>query len=215
MNRFLDKATLRKLPLYLVFLAVAELGIALYYTARLGTDPISVFVEGVSFHCDLTIGEISTVCNVIFMVLTFFLYREVFGIGTFINTLLGGPLIDLFCGILFAMFPENETSIAARIMIIICGLLVYPIGLGGLIACDLGIGPFSFLPLYATKKTGIDLKYTQMINDAVYFIIGILLGGIFGVGTVISVILTGPMMEWFIKIIEPYIRKIEQGEKLV
>ncbi|MBQ3295343.1 MAG: YitT family protein [Erysipelotrichaceae bacterium] len=213
MRDFFDRATLRKMPLYLIFLALSELGIALYYTARVGTDPISVFVEGVSFHCDLSVGEISTICNVIFMIMTFFLYREVFGIGTFITTLLGGPLIDLFCSILFTAFPESETSIFARIMIIICGLIVYPIGLGGLIACDLGIGPFSFPPLYASKKAGIDLKYTQIINDAIYFLIGIFLGGLFGIGTIISVFLTGPMMEWFIKLIEPYIRKIEQGEK--
>lgn len=211
MKRFIDKATLRKMPLYLVFLALSELGIALYYTARLGTDPISVFVEGVSFHCDLSVGEISTICNVVFMIMTFCLYREVFGIGTFVTTLLGGPLIDLFCGFLFVAFPQEETSVMVRIMIIICGLLVYPIGLGGLIACDLGIGPFSFPPLYASKISGIDLKYTQIINDAIYFLIGILLGGIFGVGTIISVFLTGPMMEWFMKLIEPYIRKIERG----
>ncbi|MBR2787840.1 MAG: hypothetical protein IKD94_01625, partial [Erysipelotrichaceae bacterium] len=82
MNRYLNKKNIYRLLLFLSSLSLAELGIACYYTARLGTDPISVFVEGVSFHVDLTVGEISTICNVILLIMTFFLYRELIGIGT-------------------------------------------------------------------------------------------------------------------------------------
>ena len=191
MDRYFNKAVLKKLPIYMIALTLSELAIACYYTARLGTDPVSVFIEGMSFHCDLSVGELSTICNVILLILTFFLYREKLGIGTVLSTLFGGPLIDLFCGIMFSCFPENDTALLTRFIIILVGLIIYPIGLGGMIVCDFGIGPFSFPPLYLAKVFKIDLKYTQILTDATYFVIGICLGGIFGVGTIVSVLFTG------------------------
>ena len=213
MNRSLNKKNIYRLLLFLSSLSLAELGIACYYTARLGTDPISVFVEGVSFHVDLTVGEISTICNVILLIMTFFLYRELIGVGTVLSTLLGGPLIDLFYGSLLSAFPSDVVSMSTRIIILIVALIIYPIGLGGMIICDLGIGPFSFPPLYLSKKTNIDIKYTQIITDASFFVIGVLLGGIYGVGTIVSVLLTGPMMEMFMKLLESALRKMETDEE--
>ena len=212
MNNYFNKKDIYKLPFFILSLTLAELGIACYYTARLGTDPISVFVEGVSFHVDLTVGEISTICNIILLIMTFFLYRELIGIGTVLSTLLGGPLIDLFYGSLLKVFPTDMVLMSTRIIIIIAALIIYPIGLGGMIICDLGIGPFSFPPLYLTKKTNIDIKYTQIITDATFFMIGVLLGGVYGVGTIVSVFLTGPMMEMFMKLLDPLLKKMEPDD---
>lgn len=212
MNKYFNKKDIYKLPFFILSLTLAELGIACYYTARLGTDPISVFVEGVSFHVDLTVGEISTICNIILLIMTFFLYRELIGIGTVLSTLLGGPLIDLFYGSLLKVFPTDMVLMSTRIIIIIAALIIYPIGLGGMIICDLGIGPFSFPPLYLTKKTNIDIKYTQIITDATFFVIGVLLGGVYGVGTIVSVFLTGPMMEMFMKLLDPLLKKMEPDD---
>ena len=212
MNKYFNKKDIYKLPFFILSLTLAELGIACYYTARLGTDPISVFVEGVSFHVDLTVGEISTICNIILLIMTFFLYRELIGIGTVLSTLLGGPLIDLFYGSLLKVFPTDMVLMSTRIIIIIAALIIYPIGLGGMIICDLGIGPFSFPPLYLTKKTNIDIKYTQIITDATFFVIGVLLGGVYGMGTIVSVLLTGPMMEMFMKLLDPLLKKMEPDD---
>ncbi|MBR3250656.1 MAG: YitT family protein [Erysipelotrichaceae bacterium] len=212
MNNYFNKKDIYKLPFFILSLTLAELGIACYYTARLGTDPISVFVEGVSFHVDLTVGEISTICNIILLIMTFFLYRELIGIGTVLSTLLGGPLIDLFYGSLLKVFPTDMVLMSTRIIIIIAALIIYPIGLGGMIICDLGIGPFSFPPLYLTKKTNIDIKYTQIITDATFFVIGVLLGGVYGMGTIVSVFLTGPMMEMFMKLLDPLLKKMEPDD---
>ena len=201
----------RKSVIYLLATALCEFGIACYYTARLGTDPISVFVEGVSFHCDLTVGEISTICNIILGILLFFFDCERFGFGTFLMILTAGPLIDLFYGLLLRCFPPEATMLGIRIAILVTGILTYAFGLGWTILCDIGVGPFSFPPLFLTKVFHIDLKYTQILTDAIFFAIGFFLGGVYGLGTVLSVLLTGPLMTFFMKYSEPLIRKIEQS----
>ena len=193
------KILIRKSIIYILATALCELGIACYYTARLGTDPISVFVEGISFHCDLTVGEISTICNIILGILLFLFDREQFGIGTFLMILTAGPLIDLFYGILLLHFPPETTALWIRIVILVIGIIVYAFGLGLTIQCDIGVGPFSFPPLFLAKAFHIDLKYTQILTDAVFFVIGLFLGGIYGLGTIVSVLLTGPLMTLFMK----------------
>ena len=195
----------RKTIIYLFATALCELGIACYYTARLGTDPISVFVEGISFHVDLTVGEISTICNIILGILLFFFDRKQFGIGTFLMILTAGPLIDLFYAFLLSHFPPESTVIYIRILIISFGIVIYALGLGMTILCDIGVGPFSFPPLFMSKITKIDLRYTQIITDAIFFLIGCFLGGIYGLGTVASVLLTGPLMTFFMKYCKPFI----------
>ncbi|MBR4462758.1 MAG: hypothetical protein IKS51_09290 [Erysipelotrichaceae bacterium] len=205
------KTLTRKSVIYILATALCEFGIACYYTARLGTDPISVFVEGASFHCDLTVGEISTICNIILGILLFFFDREQFGFGTFLMILIAGPLIDLFYGFLLRYFPPETTALAIRVAILIAGILTYALGLGWTILCDIGVGPFSFPPLFLTKAFHIDLKYTQILTDAMFFAIGFFLGGVYGLGTIVSVLLTGPLMTFFMKYSEPMIKKIEQS----
>ena len=205
------KILARKSIIYILATALCEFGIACYYTARLGTDPISVFVEGVSFHCDLTVGEISTICNLILGILLFFFDRDRFGFGTFLMILIAGPLIDLFYGLLLTYFPPETTIMGIRILILAVGILTYALGLGWTILCDIGVGPFSFPPLILTKMFHIDLKYTQILTDAVFFVIGFFLGGVYGTGTIVSVLLTGPLMTFFMKCSESMIKKIEQS----
>ena len=193
------KKLIRKSIIYLLATALCELGIACYYTARLGTDPISVFVEGISFHCDLTVGEISTICNIILGILLFLFDRDQFGVGTFLMILIAGPLIDLFYGFLLSCFPPETTALIIKTAILTAGILIYALGLGLTIQCDIGVGPFSFPPLFLTKVFRIDLKYTQIITDAMFFAIGFFLGGVYGLGTVVSVLLTGPLMTFFME----------------
>lgn len=205
-----EKINIRKVFLFLLGLIFSELGIAFYYTAVLGTDPISVFVEGISFHVDLSVGQISTICNVILGILTYLFERDRLGIGTILTILAGGPLIDLFYGTLLGIFPPETTVLGVRCIILVAGLITYALGLGLILICDLGIGPFSFPPIWLARVTKLDLKYTQIITDALFFLVGILLGGIFGPGTVVAVLLTGPLMTMFMRLIRPFAEK--QGE---
>lgn len=208
LNRINYPAVLKKSILYIAATALCELGIACYYTARLGTDPISVFVEGISFHVDLTVGQISTICNIVLGILCIIFERRQFGLGTFITILIAGPMIDLFYGMLLQYFPPETTAVAIRVLIIAAGIIFYAIGLGLAIICDLGVGPFSFPPIFLARVLKADLKYTQIATDAMYFIIGMLLGGVIGAGSVISVLFTGPLMTMFMKMFEPVMNRI-------
>ena len=191
---------------------ISELGIGCYYACGLGTDPISVFVDGLHNISGMSYGNISTICNVIQAILIFIFIREYLGIGTLIGVLIGGPLIDVFETLVRTSFPLETTTLPVRIIILLVGLITTGIGYGLGIVSKMGIGCFQFIPLFLTKKTKIDLKYTQMFSDATFFLIGFLLGGVVGVGTLVGVFLTGFTLSFVVEKLEP---KVDSLGKII
>ena len=181
---------------------ISSFGIGCFYGCGLGTDPISVFVDGLHGVTGMSYGTISTICNVIQTVLIFLFIRKYLGIGTLVSVLLGGPLIDLFETLVRTNFPMETTSLPLRIVILLVGLVTAGIGYGLGIVCEMGVGCFQFIPLFLAEKTPLDLKYTQMISDALFFLIGFFLGGVVGIGTVAAVLLTGYIMTYMISKLE-------------
>lgn len=186
---------------------ISNFGIGCYYGCGLGTDPISVFVDGLHNACGLSYGTISTICNIILTVLIIIFERKRFGIGTFIGMLISGPLIDVFEIFVRNNFPQETTSLFIKILILLVGLISFAVGCGLSISCNMGIGCFQFPPVFLSDYGKIDLKWTQIATDTIFFIIGYLLGGVIGLGTVISIICTGPILEWTINISNKIIEK--------
>ena len=196
------KSLLVRLFICVMGTIVCEFGIGCYYGCGLGTDPISVFVDGMHNVTGLSYGTISTICNVIQTILIFMFIRKYLGIGTLISVLIGGPLIDVFETLVRTSFPLETTTLPIRVIILLMGLLTSSIGFGLGIVCKLGVGCFQFIPLFLSEKTPLDLKYTQMISDALFFLTGFFLGGVVGIGTIAGVLLTGYIMTWTISLLE-------------
>ena len=70
----------------------------------------------------------------------------------------------------------------------------------------MGVAPNDIVPFIIQERTNYQYKWIRIGLDSVLFVIGgVLLKGVYGIGTIISLLLTGP----FIHICLPY------GEKLV
>ena len=199
------KSLIIRLLISLTGFVFSEFGIGCYYGCGLGTDPISVFVDGIHQASGLTYGQISTICNVILFVLIFLFERKHLGISTLIGTIIAGPLIDFFETMIRTNFPVETTPIEIKILILLAGLITTGIGAGLCIVCKMGIGNFQFIPLFLADHTNLDLKYCQMLSDASFFIVGLLLGGVVGIGTVVGVLFTGYVLDWTIRKMEKYV----------
>ena len=196
LNKINFKALSIRLFLNTLGTVISSFGVGCYYGCGLGTDPISVFVDGLHNISGLSYGTISTICNVIQAVLIFLFIREYLGVGTLIGVLIAGPLIDVFETFSRVNFPLETITLAMQIVILIIGLFTTSIGYGLAIVSKIGVGCFQFLPIFLSKITPIDLKYTQMFSDALFFFIGFMLGGVVGVGTLVGVFLTGYILSF-------------------
>lgn len=212
MKKYWESLNKKTLPVSLLIgllgTALASFGIGCYYGCGLGTDPISVYVDGLHVISHLTYGQISTINNAILTLLIIIFERKHLGIMTVLTVFISGPLIDLFNGMVSAMFPPETITLAVKICLLIVALVTFAVGTGMTVGCHMGIGCFSFPPIWLSDLTKITLTYTQMITDACFLVIGWLLGGVVGIGTVVGVLGTGPILGWALQKTENLIERL-------
>lgn len=164
-------------------------GTAFMLRAQLGTDPWTVFAEGLSVVSGLSIGLITVLVGLGVLLLWIPLKQRP-GVGTVLNALLIGPFMELALSLI-----DTPPSLALRIIFFSTGLLMVAIGSGWYIGSGFGPGPRDGLmtgihqrfawPIWAAR-TGIEV--TVVLS-------GWLLGGTVGWGTVAFALLIGPFVQ--------------------
>lgn len=164
--------------------------------SNLGLLPWDVFHQGVSRVTGMTIGEVSIVLSFVIIFLSLALGEKV-GIGTIVNIVLGGKAIDIIND--SNIIPISHNIITGIIMLII-GMLVMGYGCYLYMGCGLGCGPRDSLMVGLSKRVNKPVKIIKTIIEVTALIIGIILGGKFGIGTVISALGIGLFMQFIFKI---------------
>ena len=188
-------------------LVLMNFGIACYYQCGLGTDPFSVFVDGEHSLFHMTYGQITNINNVFLFSFMLLFTRKHIHIGTIAGTLISGTLIDLFNWLISTCFPCN--TLAAQIVMLLCGLVSFAVAVGLYITAQLGIGAIEAILLWLSEKTKINLRWLRIAEDLTFMCIGIVLGvlagravfgDMIGIGTLAGVFGTGPIMKWFLNV---------------
>src|SRR6266508_488935 len=175
----------RRLPRLIVGIPVLGLGIALTLQARLGVSPYDVLHQGIAKQTGLSFGTVVIVVG-LFILLLWIPLRQRPGIGTVLNTLTIGVVIDLALLVL----PEPD-ALAARIPLLVVGIVVTALGMGLYIGAGLGPGPRDGLMTGIAAK-GYRLWVVRTVLEVTALVAGWLLGGDVGVGTVLFAFSIGP-----------------------
>ena len=175
----------------IVGLVLFGVGIGLMLQSGLGVPPWDVLHQGLAVEFGLTVGIWSIVVS--FVVLLFWIpLKERLGIGTILNALIIGVMIDVTA----AALPEApRTSVA--IVMLASGILMIGFASGLYIGANLGPGPRDGLMTGISRK-GPSLRLTRSILEIVVLITGWLLGGTFGIGTIAFALLIGPLVQFFL-----------------
>lgn len=75
-------------------------GIAFFYALNIGSDPISVFVDGQHRIFGLSYGTVNLLNSILYLVFIFLFRRDLIRLATLISGVALGPLINLFTGLL-------------------------------------------------------------------------------------------------------------------
>lgn len=166
---------------FIMGLMIVALGIALTIKAKpLGIGPWDVFHYGLYLQFGLTIGSWSIIVGFLIILFTSIVTSSFPKIGTLLNMLFLGLFIDLYNFILY-----TPTTLVGQVLTFILGTIILGYGIGMYIAADLGAGPRDGLMLFIVEKTGWKISWVRNGNEILVFILGWLLGGPVGIGTVI------------------------------
>lgn len=177
-------------------LVFAGYGVGLTVTAGLGVSPWDVFGQGVALKCteilgvEVMMGTI-TMLSAAAVIIVDVLLKEKIGVATIIDTLVFGPALNFFMK--HNMLPAPE-SFGARLFCTVLGFFVWSIGIAIYMKPALGAGPKDSLFVAFTKRK-IPVAIAKNSIEAVVCLIGWLLGGTVGIGTLICVFTMGSMID--------------------
>jgi len=181
----------------LIGLLCYALGIVLAINAKIGYAPWEVFHVGLANTTGMSIGIASIAAGIVIVIIVTLL-GEKLGFGTIASMIITGLFIDVF--FIINIIPIAESFIIGIIMLII-GIITISIGSYFYIKSAFGVGPRDNLMVVLARRTKLPVGVCRSIIELVVTIIGWLLGGMIGIGTVIFVIAIGFCVQATFKIL--------------
>lgn len=176
------------------FLFAVAIFLALY--SKLGMSPWDVFHMGIVKHSILSLGQTTQVVG--FCVIMFSIFSGVIpGIGSIFNMIFIGIFIDLInnTGIL-----KTPGRMLGKILMLISAIVIMGIATYFYLQVELGAGPRDGLMEGLIIKLNKPVWFIRGSIEITVLIIGLVLGGPVGIGTILLAIGIGPSVEFAFKI---------------
>lgn len=166
-------------------------GMGMLIKVGLGSDSLSCFYEGLANKINVTVGTISLLINLLFCIIVFFLDKKKIGISTFLFMIAGKYPIDFMTE---HFFTPDSLVVAILLDIIICAII--GVGCAVIIAANLGVTAYDSLTLSTSEKLNKKYVIVRYIYDGSFLLLGFLLGGTIGIGTIVALIEIGPVFNF-------------------
>ena len=181
------------------------LGIAISVKVKhLGLHPWDVLNVAFSQQFGLSIGTWSVLIGMVLIIVSLFLDRKYINIGTFLNALLIGPILDFFLWL--DVLPAPTYSWIDYLWLLL-GILIVGIGGGLYVAGGIGAGPRDGFMLTISDRTGFSVSKARIIVECIVLLIGFLLGGPVFIVTFFYTFILSPIFQVSLKVFA-HLRKV-------
>ena len=155
--------------------------------AGLGLDPWDVLHQGLSRTLGLGIGTWAVIASVLVLLCGWVPLRQRPGVGTVMNAILVGLVMDVM---LAAVHPPHVLWV--RIALLVGGVVGNGFATGFYIGAGLGPGPRDGLSTGIAAR-GHSMRVVRTTIEGSVLVVGFLLGGTVGVGTLLYATAIGPL----------------------
>ncbi len=197
------KDFVRSLIVIIIAILLTGLGVVLFVQANLGSDTITVFVDGLHCALDVSLGTASRIYNIIVLIIALLLSRKDIGWMTIVYALSVGYSIDFFSH-LFVHVHINEMSMLIRLLAIVAGQLCFVVTYALMIKVRKGMNQMDAISYGIVRRTNISYKVIRTLFDVLLLAGGWLMGGVVGIGSVFTMATTGIMVNECVKLLEHF-----------
>lgn len=192
------------LAFLLVGLTVAHFGVTLFLIADLGLDTFTSFVAGLAGTIGISVGTCHVAVCILLMSVMAVTTKGYIKPGTVLCAFCGGWIIDLFRRLL-GNTVTAETALPIRVVVMAVGCVFLSLGMSMVINSTSGTGPNDLISIIlhdklTARRIPIRFFITRMTVDAVLVLLGWAFGMPPGIGTIVAVFLTGPVVQFFLPI---------------
>lgn len=168
-------------------------GLWLGLVADLGVGPWDVLTGGLSRQLGTPFGRTAIAISVLVLLIGLVARVQV-GPGTIANVVVIGAVVDLLLatGLLAGL---GEHAVAVRLVATLGGIACVAVGSALYLGAHLGPGPRDGLMVALHARTGWGVGACRALIECTVLVLGVLLGGPIGVGTVLFALGIGPAVQ--------------------
>ncbi len=195
-NKSLTISYGKKLVMEMLGFFLFALGSVLYLYSDLGLNPWGILHQGISFQTPLTIGQATQIVGLLFLAVSS-LFKVIPGIATILNMIFIGLFTDVIINFQIISTPD---SVVLKYLMMLAGTVICAYGMYFYLSQHLGAGPRDGVMLLLQRTTKLDVGVVRVGMEVLAIIVGYLMGGQFGIGTILSALLLGPTVSLVFKI---------------
>jgi len=186
----------RRIAIYLIGLFTTALGISLIIKSSVGAGPWDAVAVGFNLHFGLTIGMWSLISQGMLVFITYLIERTSLQWRSAFAIMIRSWFLDLWLYVILKNV-DLTTSIWLQWTGFLSALIIISFGIGLYVEAKLPKTPVDGLMVAMIEKFHLSLNVARLIIEVSAALIGFLLGGPVGIGTVIIALLLGKFIQFF------------------
>lgn len=183
-------------------------GIFILLMVGKGMDSWSVLSEGLANVLNVPLGIANTIIGIITFLASIKL-KEIPGITTIFSIFLVGVFIDLLV-LTGIQVDLSQLGFLIHLPIILIANVLIAFGIAKYISIGLGAGSRDAVFVWFLKVLPLPVALSKIVFDFTVIALGVVLGGTFGYGTIITLIVLGPLLDIAFKILKTDPRTLVQ-----
>ena len=173
-------------------LAIFAVGVYVTIQANIGVAPWDVLNQGLTKRTGFLYGNVMIMVS-LSVILLDVLMKEPIGMGMLLDTLVVGKTVDLMN---WLDWLKPRQTVWGGVLTLQAGIVLLAVGMRIYMALGLGCGPRdTFLVALCKRFPKLSIGTLNVIMWATVTLIGWILGGQVGIGTVVSVVAMGPVLQ--------------------
>ena len=186
--------------LFIVGIIILTFGARIILLSQLGVGGLDAVAIGLAEWTGMSIGTLIILLGVVLIIIGGNINRhlDLLPIGV---SLLIGWLYDGWGVLLFNQI-EGPTHKPYTGYVFLLGILIAPIGAALYIVSKISVGPVDYVMLAIRRRYGKSIQNSRILLESSFVLIGWLIGGPIGVGTICIMLFWGPILQIYIKLLK-------------
>ena len=180
---------------------IAAFGIDLAINAGFGGATLTILWQGLSNVFPITIGQSSIIVAVAMVLFCWFYDRKQIHVGTLVYQLVYGFCIDIFEP--YLIYSDNRMI---NFLLMLLGITFLSLGSALYSIADIGRGSYEAMTFALVNRRGWKISYTRIGLDIICVVTGFALGGKVGLCTIATILISGPLLQLFVKMCKSVIQ---------
>ncbi|RBQ24232.1 hypothetical protein ALNOE001_03490 [Candidatus Methanobinarius endosymbioticus] len=149
-------------------IVILSFGVSVLRVGNAGLDPFTASNLAIGVNTlHLSSGVYQLMVNIVILILVFIFKRELIGIGTLINMVFVGFIIDFFTG-LYHQFFDITITFPIQLIFLLVDVLIFTLGTSMYIASKLGNVPHDSIALILVDHTKFSYRTDRVALDIVF-----------------------------------------------